>query len=100
MKRVICLVMCLILMLTAVLVFTACGNMGVFDVNFVLNYVVVNENGTAVLHRVEKWYDTESDSACFRLSCCNNYIWTSSNVAVAYTNKPASYAYDKECKGN
>ena len=61
------------------------------------DYVVVEENGKNVLHEVEKWSDSESDSLTVTTSCCDNYIWTSSNKAVLYKNKPDARAYDVAC---
>lgn len=97
MKRIICIVLCGILLLFSTLTLISCGNMGVFDTNFTINYVVIEENGNKVLHTVSKWYDSESDSSAFKTSCCTNYIWTSANRAVAYTNEPAAYTYDFKC---
>ena len=96
--RKICVVLVCVLLVLFVLSFSAC-NMGIIDLNLKVGYVVLQENGHSVLHTVEKWYDTDSDSASFKLSCCGNYVWTSANVAIAYTNIPANYAYDFVCGG-
>lgn len=74
-----------------------CGNAYWFDANYTLNYVVTEENGQHILHSVEAWSDSESDSVQITTKCCNNYIWTSSNKAVMYTNKPAEHTYDIVC---
>lgn len=79
---------------------TACGNMDLWDTNYTLRYAVLEENGHDVLHTIESWSDSESDSAMFRTSCCGNYIWTSVNKAVLYESKPSSDAYDYECGGH
>ena len=76
-----------------------CGNMDVFDMHFTLNYAVTEENGQHILHKVERWADSDSESVTFHTSCCNNYIWTSANRAVFYENKPDETAYDVVCKG-
>ena len=96
MKKVICVILCVVFMLLTMSLLTAC-NMGLYDLNLKIGYVVLQENGHSVLHKVEKWYDTDSDSSAFKLACCGNYVWTSANLAIAYTEKPADYAYDFEC---
>lgn len=98
MKRIICILSMLMAIIISTITLCSC-NAGIVDFNLKINYVVLNENGNMVLHKVKTWYDTESDSASFKLSCCDNYIWTSSNVAIAYTNKPMEHAYDFECVG-
>lgn len=76
-----------------------CGNNDFWDMNYNLNYVVVDENDTHVLHKVDSWSDSESDSLTFKTSCCDNYVWTSANNSVLYKNKPAEHTYDKVCTG-
>lgn len=80
---------------------TGCGNRNVFDeygdsVN-TFRYVAIEENGQSVLHQIETWADSSSESATFRTKCCGNYIWTSANKAVFYQNKPEEYANSNEC---
>ncbi len=62
-----------------------------------LHYVVIDEGGHHVLHTIESWSDSESDSAAFTTSCCGNYIWVTANNASLYRNKPPTYAYDFVC---
>ena len=87
------------LVLASTIGLTACGNKNIWDMNYTLRYVVVEENGQSVLHTIESWTDSESESVTFRTSCCENYIWTSANNSVLYESKPAEYAYDIECQG-
>ena len=72
-------------------------NKNVFDMNYKLEYIVVEENGNSILHKIKSWDDSESESVTARTECCNNYIWTSANNSVLYEKKPAEHAYDLEC---
>ncbi len=86
-----------VLCATALVGLSGCGNRDIFDMNYNLNYVVIEENGQSVLHQISSWSDSESDSVTFHTSCCENYIWTSANKAVLYENKPDQEMYDFEC---
>lgn len=75
--------------LTSVFSFAGCGNMDVFDTNYTLNYIIINEGGLLpIMHEVQSWSDSDSDSAMVKTKCCNNYIWTSSNNATLYEKLP------------
>ena len=75
--------------LTSVFSFGGCGNMDVFDTNYTLNYIIINEGGLLpIMHKVQSWSDSDSDSAMVKTKCCNNYIWTSSNNATLYEKLP------------
>lgn len=82
---------------TSTVALTGCGNMNIVDLNFTMNYIVVEENNINVLHKITKWTDSESESVSFSCPDCGNYVWTSSNTAVVYKNKPPKYAYQYEC---
>ena len=86
-----------VIILAASAVGLAGCNKFVFDTNFKLNYAVIEENGQSVLHEIEQWSDSESDSVVFSCKKCGNYIWSSSNQTTVYRDKPKSYAYDTEC---
>ena len=78
-----------VLLLTSLFMFVGCGNKDIFDMNYNLNYVLINEGGgLPVLHEVRSWSDADSDSATIRTDCCGNYIWTSSNNSTLYENIP------------
>lgn len=87
----------LLLIASLLLAFCACGNQDVFDSNYTMEYIVVRENDICVLHRVESWSDSESDSVTVTTACCGNYIWTSTNNATLYKNRPADHAFDLSC---
>lgn len=88
-KRILTIFMGVVLLLTSLLMFVGCGNMDVFDTNYTLNYIIVDEGGLfPTLHEVQSWSDSGSDSAMVRTKCCKNYIWTSSNSATLYENIP------------
>lgn len=81
---------------------TACtGNRNCFDgcsnETNTLNYVVVSEGGHYVLHSVQSWSDSSSDSATITTSCCGNYIWLTANNTKFYRSMPPAYAYDLVC---
>ena len=76
---------------------TGCGNHYAIDANYTLNYIVVEENGTHVLHTVKAWGDSESDSVVVTTECCGNYIWSSSNKSIMYQNMPNEGTYDTTC---
>lgn len=82
---------------TAGLTLASCGNKNWADMNFTLNYAVVEENGQNVLHKVKRWTDSESDSVCVETECCGNYVWTSVINASLYKNMPDRHTYDIEC---
>lgn len=89
MKKIITGFVTTILLIISVFTFTGCGNMDVFDTNYTLNYIIIDEGGLLpILHEVQSWRDSESDSAMVRTKCCKNYIWTSSNNATLYENIP------------
>ena len=89
MKKVIAGFVAAILLIVSALAFTGCGNMDVFDTNYTLNYIIVDEGGLLpILHKVKSWSDSDSDSAMVRTDCCENYIWTSSNNATLYEKIP------------
>lgn len=88
-KRILTIFVSIILLLTSLLMFVGCGNMDVFDTNYTLNYIIVDEGGLLpIMHEVQSWSDSESDSAMVRTKCCGNYIWTSSNNSTLYENIP------------
>lgn len=88
-KRILTIFTSIILLLTSLLMFVGCGNMDVFDTNYTLNYIIVDEGGLLpTLHEVQSWSDSESDSDMVRTKCCKNYIWTSSNNSTLYENIP------------
>ena len=89
MKKFIAGFVAAILLIISTLAFAGCGNMDVFDTNFTLNYIIVDEGGLLpILHKVKSWSDSDSDSAMVRTDCCENYIWTSSNNATLYEKIP------------
>lgn len=89
MKKFIAGFVATILLIVSALAFTGCGNMDVFDTNYTLNYIIVDEGGLLpILHEVQSWSDSESDSAMVRTKCCGNYIWTSSNNSTLYEKIP------------
>lgn len=89
MKKIIAGFIAAILLIISVFAFIGCGNMDVFDTNYTLNYIIVDECGLLpIMHEVQSWSDSESDSAMVRTKCCENYIWTSSNNATLYENIP------------
>ena len=84
-----------VVLVLTLFVMTACGNRMWFSdgVKNELNYILVSEqNGQTILHTVDKWADTESESAMFTTKCCNNYMWLSANNATFYKNKPTHLA--------
>lgn len=88
-KRILTIFMSISLLLTSLFMFVGCGNMDVFDTNYTLNYIIVDEGGLLpIMHEVQSWSDSGSDSATVRTKCCKNYIWTSSNNATLYENIP------------
>ncbi|MBQ8356719.1 MAG: hypothetical protein IJX39_02805 [Clostridia bacterium] len=93
MKRILCFVSILVLLFA----FSSCGNQNVFDANYTMEYIVIRENDACVLHKVESWSDSESDSVTVTTSCCGNYIWTSTNNATLYKSRPADTAFDRAC---
>ena len=89
MKKIIAGFVASILLIISVFAFIGCGNMDVFDTNYTLNYIIVDEGGLLpIMHEIQSWSDSESDSAMVRTKCCENYIWTSSNNATLYENIP------------
>ena len=95
MKRVILM----LLILAALLTFVSCGNQDCLDTNYTMEYIVIQEGECYILHTVESWSDSESDSVTVTTSCCGNYIWTSVNNATLYRSKPAREAYHLVCPG-
>lgn len=96
MKKKIIILVAIVIIIVSALSFTGCNRFAV-DANLKLGYIVINENGHHVLHTINKWGDSESDSVTVRTRCCGNYIWTSTNNAVIYESKPNEYAFDMEC---
>ena len=82
---------------TAAFGLAGCGNYDLMDMHYELYYAVIEENGHQVLHQIEKWADSESESVTISTRCCGNYIWTSANRSVLYKSKPSEDAYDYEC---
>ncbi len=82
---------------TSTMAFAGCGNYRIIDMNYTMEYAVVEENGNHVLHHLQSWKDSDSESVTFTCVDCGNYIWTSANNSVVYKEKPAEYAYDFEC---
>jgi iron only hydrogenase large subunit-like protein len=90
----------LILMTLAVLlVFASCGNQDCLDTNYTMEYIVIHEGEEYVLHTVDSWGDSQSDSVTVTTACCGNYIWTSVNSATLYRSKPSQKAYTHVCDG-
>ena len=89
----------LILILVVLFTFISCGNLDMFDANYTMGYIVIQEGEHYVLHTVASWSDSESDSVTVTTACCNNYIWTSVNNATLYRDKPSGRAYHMECGG-
>lgn len=76
---------------------TGCGNYDFVDMKFEFRYAVVRENDEHVLHQVQSWKGSESDSLTITTSCCENYIWSTANTTVMYKNKPSEESYAREC---
>lgn len=96
-KKITTYAACAALLVPTTVGLTACGNMDMMDMHYTFHYVVIEENGEHVLHKVNKWADSESESVTISTQCCDNYIWTSSNRAVLYEKKPEAAAYDRAC---
>ncbi len=82
---------------SSTLALAGCGNKNYTKLNNDLHYIVIEENGHHVLHHIDTWNDSESESVTISCDRCHNYIWTSANVSPVYKDKPAAYAYDFEC---
>jgi len=99
-KRIIISIFLLIVILSVtVLTIASCqlSNYQMWDINFEYNFVVINENGQQVLHKIEVWHINENGCVQLKLSCCNNHVFTSDKIAILYEQKPSEYAFDFEC---
>ena len=71
-------------------------NQMLFDTNLKLNYILIDEgSGIPILHEIQSWDDSDSDSIAVKTKCCNNYIWTTANKAIVYRDFP-SYLVEGE----
>lgn len=88
MKKFCVTVVSAILIAISFISLVGCNQM-LFDANLKLNYILIDEgNGVPILHEIQSWDDSDSDSISVKTKCCENYIWTSANKAIVYRDFP------------
>lgn len=96
MKKIISYIALLIIIPFSILCFTGC-NGKLIDWNYTYNWAIIEIGDKRVLHKIESWTDSDSESVMIRTACCDNEIWFSVNKGELYKNKPNSDLYDYEC---
>lgn len=91
MKKVICLILIVVMVVISMTMLVGCGNRAWISDKYKNEFtyiLAIEPTGEVVLHTIKKWADSDSESITIQTACCDNYMWVSSNNATLYKEYP------------